>query len=446
MDPAPSSWRQRLTALLTDRAERGTLIRGAAGGFGVKVGAAGLAFVSQLVLTNALGKEQYGDYVYALTWMITVALIGALGFPQASVRFTAAYHGSQAWAALRGFQRLSRRVVQGLSVVIALLFAGVTWFLTPDAPSLRGAFVAAAAVLPVLTALQLRSAELQGYKRAVAALVPPELVRPGMLTIGIVAAAWRATRPLTAVDAMLLNLGATGAGLVAAVVLVRRLGPAEARQGMAAQETKLWVTTARDMMLLASFNLILFQADTLMVGALIGTDAAGVYNVASKLASLLVLVLVAVNTILAPIIADLHERNEREELQRLVTLGARLVFVVSVGVALGLWVLDTWLLGLFGDGDAFVVGAPALRVLVGAQLVNALAGPAMQLLNMTGHQNISARILGTSAVANLVLNAALIPWLGFVGAAWATALTMVLWNLWAVAAVWRTLRVRSVAL
>jgi len=86
------------------------------------------------------------------------------------------------------------------------------------------------------------------------------------------------------------------------------------------------------------------------------------------------------------------------------------------------------LLSLFGAD--FVAGYPALIILTAGMIVNAAAGPVGLLLNMTGHQRLCAKIFGTSALINVVLNALLIPQLGIVGAALATAATMILWNLW----------------
>ena len=50
------------------------------------------------------------------------------------------------------------------------------------------------------------------------------------------------------------------------------------------------------------------------------------------------------------------------------------------------------------------------------------------LLNMTGHERDTALVVGMSAVANIALNLLLIPRLGLEGAAIATALGTLAWN------------------
>ena len=75
-----------------------------------------------------------------------------------------------------------------------------------------------------------------------------------------------------------------------------------------------------------------------------------------------------------------------------------------------------------------------LRVVVGlvlmaGLLLNSFVGSVGYLMTMTGNQRQAAVIVGSGAVLNIVLNAMLIPRYGMTGAATATALSMVYWNL-----------------
>ena len=90
-------------------------------------------------------------------------------------------------------------------------------------------------------------------------------------------------------------------------------------------------------------------------------------------------------------------------------------------------------------GPAFESGAVCVLCLAFGQLVNALCGPVMYLLNMTGHERVAQRILWVAALLNLALNVWAIPRFGILGAAASTAATMVLWNVAAAVAVHRRL-------
>jgi O-antigen/teichoic acid export membrane protein len=67
-------------------------------------------------------------------------------------------------------------------------------------------------------------------------------------------------------------------------------------------------------------------------------------------------------------------------------------------------------------------------------------------MTMTGNQDTAAWILALHAVLNLALNVILIPRFGIEGAAVATALTRVSWNVVMALVAWRRLRLRATIL
>ena len=85
-------------------------------------------------------------------------------------------------------------------------------------------------------------------------------------------------------------------------------------------------------------------------------------------------------------------------------------------------------LRLFGPG--FEQGYATLLILTLGQLVNAFAGPVLSLLNMTGHQVVTARVLSTSAIFGVVFGLVFTRIWGSVGTAVAFSGAMVLWNAW----------------
>lgn len=426
---------------LLQQFKKSSLVHGALGNFGVRVVGAGLGFLAQIVLARHLQASGYGVYIYVLTWINVVAVVGAIGFTTASVRFISEYKEQESWKLLRGFLSYSRALVFKISgslaailIIVVVCIKGLGYTTHFDT------FVAAALMLPVLTQVQIRAAELRGLKWVVWSQLPEKIIRPTALVLGVLLLTYGFDISVGAPGAMIIHLVGTLLGLVLVVAIGKKAMPLQLFAGSTAEHKKQeWFSTSRDMMLIAGFNLILFQADTIMVGAIAGTTDAGLYAIASKLASIMVFVLLAVNSILGPVAAGLHAKKERARLQRVVTFGTWGIFIPSTCLGAGLFLLDTQSLSIFGE--EFTQSSGALKFLIVGQLVNAMAGPANLLLNMTGHQRVSAKILGGSALINIILNATLIPLFGFVGAATATAITMVIWNTLAVWIVWQNLRI-----
>jgi O-antigen/teichoic acid export membrane protein len=195
------------------------------------------------------------------------------------------------------------------------------------------------------------------------------------------------------------------------------------------------------MFLTGTLFMVMTWTDTLMLGYFLEPETVGSYRVAFKIGTLITFAQFAVNAALGPRIAALWAKGERAELQAEIYRVARLNALVSVPAFGGIMLLAPWLLSFFSPELAPYAGV--LRVLALGQVVNALCGPVMYLLNMTGNEQSAQKTMAVAALANAAANLALIPLMGVAGAAWATSATMVLWNVWALVAVYRKTGIRT---
>jgi O-antigen/teichoic acid export membrane protein len=436
------------------------LVRGSSSGLVSRIAAAGVGFASVGVLTNYLGIEHYGDYAYALAWLTMLATIGRLGFNKSAIRYLASYRATADWPRVRGFMLYCRRTTYWISTVTALLGCAILWLAWDPIAAYYGnerfltAMMLALISLPLLSYLQVSEGVLDGFKKVAQSQIPLRIARPGLIALlTVVVYSWtrlgQTVSPsgamvMTVESSMIINLAATLLALLLASALVRRTLPSEVRTAKPVFESRDWFITSRDMMWTSGFNLVIFEADQILLGILSTTEDVGVFSVASRVAQLLIVALTATNAILYPMTADLFARNKMNELQRIVTLGATAVFFIAFVLAVVLFIGSDYLELLFSDG--FGAATPLLRVLIIGQLVNAFTGPALLLLNMTGHHRDSARILGFTAVINVVMNAGLIKLYGAMGAAIATSLSIILWNTIAAFVVWHRLKIVSLAL
>lgn len=397
------------------------LARGALGSFAIRVGVAGVAFGLQLFLTRLLGADAFGTYVYALSWITFISQAGVLGFDTASLRFVAAHQAREEWDELRGFLRRSVQVAVLLSLALAALMAFVVWALRARlAPELLAPLAVASLLLPLVALLQVAVSQLQALRRVVTGQGVQGVLRPLLIAAvlgGMVLAG--GARP-TALTAILANAGATAVACGLGWLSLRRALPAAVHTARAVYRTRAWIATAVPLFLITAAQMLLSQTDVLMLGAMRNTTDAGVYAVASQLATLITFAIMAANTIVAPMIAALHAQGRRAELQRVLTLSARGVLAYAIPVVLVLLVAGRWILGLYGP--AFVAGYLPLLVLAIGQVAIAVCGSVGFLLTMTGHEGVATRAIGLSALVNVVLNLALIPSLGLVGAAIATSI------------------------
>jgi O-antigen/teichoic acid export membrane protein len=124
-----------------------------------------------------------------------------------------------------------------------------------------------------------------------------------------------------------------------------------------------------------------------------------------------------------------------EELNYLYKEVSRWIFTSGLIVFSVLSLLSRDILAVFGE--AFVAGWMVLVIIAASQLFSSSIGATNRVLSMTGHQNVVMLATVGAAATALVGSATLIPFYGILGAAWATAASVVLSNAIALAAIHR---------
>jgi O-antigen/teichoic acid export membrane protein len=164
---------------------------------------------------------------------------------------------------------------------------------------------------------------------------------------------------------------------------------------------------------------------------------AGIYSLVFNIAFVVALPRTALNTLFAPAVSSLFARKDQTTLQALVASAASRTLIAVAGIALVLAVLADPLLQWFGPGVED--GATALRILLLGQTIAAGAGSQLCVMTMTGYERNAAASLVVSAIANAIASAVFIRLFGLTGAAIATSLSLVIWNLAMAHFLWRRL-------
>lgn len=413
---------------------------------GLRLAAVIFGFLAQLFLARTLAPHEFGLVMYVLAWVNLALVPSVLGFDTAAVRFFADFRRAKDIASMSRFLAFSRRTVTALSVSVCLVFTTVG-LVNNSSTSNRGlTFVAGAVALPLMAHLKIAEGGLRGFGSVKQAQIGSTIVAPaGWIVIAAVAfyvdadAYGPATVLLARVAAHVIALAC------AAVFLRQTISRWRARLlgrdlDLGVSQERLWMSTAAGLTVVSGMTLILGQIDVVIVGAVLGDAEAGAYAVATRVSGLLGVLLVAVNFVIAPSIVEHTSRNasllQVDGFQRLVRRATTISFYGALLGGIAILVCGREILTLFGESYSDGV-MTVLLPLLAAQLVNAVCGPVGLVLNMTGHQGVSGRILGAAVVANLVLDLLLVPRIGLVGAAVATIASTAIWNFGMLVVVWR---------
>ncbi|WP_414527326.1 flippase [Nodularia chucula] len=396
--------------------------------FVIQVLGVGLGYLLQVFLARVMGSEEYGLYTYILAWATICAVISNLGIPVAVLRFIPEYTTKGDWGrfqgVIRGSSRLTFASSVGMSILLTLIVLSVNYYRQVEnlIPILFGIWT-----VPLLALENLQGNFFRGSRLMVAAYGPSKVLRPVLFIIG------------TWVILQLVETGQISSQLVFIITIITYVllifsQQLLIHQGLLSQgekttpiyELRSWLRVSLPLLLIVGFVIILYQTDILMIGVILGPAQVALYNAATKTSYLASFVYMAVEAIAAPTIASLYTAGDRIELQKMMTTMAHLVFWPSMIITLFLCLFSDYILGMFGA--EFIAAKWPLVILALGQLINSATGPVGYMLDLTGHQDQSARVRCFTAITNIVLNSILIPQFGIIGAAIATSTAVILDN------------------
>lgn len=408
---------------------------------GLKGGIVVAGFGMQVILARTLGPEGLGVYATFLSLATVLSITGGFGMPMAAVRFMPVYAANGQEARLRGFVRAARRLTLATALLVAAGFVLVVF----TVPSLRGqasVAIAASAIIPAFCLGTLAAGMLQALGQPLRSDLLLNLARTGMIALFVLAAWWSGHADAAA--ALWLTALAALLAWAAADRAARRAMPVAADGPAEEDERPVWISAGMTFVLAMAAVSLIERLDTIMLGTLVGAEAAGIYSVASRLALTVALANTSVLALLAPALARQAAARDREGLQRTATTAVALALLLSLAVAAVLGGASPWLLPAFGRD--FEAAAAPLAILLAGQVAVAACGSAGGLLALAGHN----RALIVTALAAVILDMALclllVPVFGPVGAAWATVATLLAQALALAVQVWRSMGVDTTLL
>ncbi|MBI1335997.1 MAG: oligosaccharide flippase family protein [Phycisphaera sp.] len=371
------------------------------------------------------GPEPLGRYAVALAWMQVLAVLASLGMNIGCLRFVPEYIERKDWPHLRGligFSRITTLIVGTLIAMLATLgvwIVGREW--SHEWPVVLGFWA-----VPLMALADMHSQHLRGYHRILRAFVPFFMLQP-ILILAISAGIYLVTGQLHPADAVI----ATAIALLIVIAIgffdVHRVSSTQLREVRPAFDYTKWIKVSLPLLVVTGFNLVIIQTGVVFVDLLSDARQTGLYHATDRTAMVLNLLPRAVLAICAPMVSKAHTREDHDQLQRLATHAANLLFWPTLAFGIVFILIGKPVLGVFGP--QFVAGYPVfVALLIGHLVARFAGGSAGMVLGMTGHENTSALAVCCAAVVYLALNFILIPRYGAIGAAVSTGVSMSISN------------------
>lgn len=169
-------------------------------------------------------------------------------------------------------------------------------------------------------------------------------------------------------------------------------------------------------------HIVFSNVDTLLVGYFLTTSDVGVYDVAYLLSNFIVVILSSFLFLFMPIFSRLHSTGEQEQMNDIYSLITKWVVIISIPLLLIFIIFPSIVISVT-FGQDYTGGSIALSILALGFFTNTATGPNGNALMAVGKTRFITLTTTAVAVLNFCLNIFLIPRIGVLGAAIATALS-----------------------
>lgn len=227
-------------------------------------------------------------------------------------------------------------------------------------------------------------------------------------------------------NVLLLQIVSAALAFGAGAYFFLKFKPAQLAGAAPNYRTAQWLKSSIPFGLTTALTTINGQTDILALGVFASDADVGTYRVAVQLATLIIFGLQVVNGIQSPHVAHMFASGDMPRLRKLIARSSLAVVLFALPVMLILVFFGKSIITI-AFGKEFEGAYLPLVILSVGQLVNAAMGSVGLLLNMTGHENDTMRSV-CGAVINVILCFTRFLILGMIGAALATATTLIVWT------------------
>jgi O-antigen/teichoic acid export membrane protein len=420
------------------------LLRGGGWAFGGKMLIAFTGLASSALLARLLTPEGLGTYFLAYSIVNVGTSLAALGLTGTVVRLVAQGMGLN----LYGRVRRAISVVIGVGTLGAL-GVGLAYLLFGDdlakilfkAPALAAMTGLVAGWIMVGTLHGLLGETFRGFHDVRLSTIlggQTTGAATGLATVALLTASlfllWLVNGHTTVATVVLLAIcsGAANA-LVAGWLLHRKvteLPPPTPDEGGEPDPKKVLrevLSISLPLLIVTLVMMVRTSGGTWVLGASVPQSELALYGAANRLVSMVTMPMVIVTAVAPPLIAEMYFQGRREDLEQALRTMATITGIPALLASMACIFLAAPILGLV-YGDYYIQAALVLALLSIGPLVSVLSGCCGIALSYTGHQKTQMMITIATSAATLVAMIATVKPYGIVGVAIALTAGQVLQN------------------
>ncbi|MBE9490622.1 MAG: oligosaccharide flippase family protein [Bacteroidetes bacterium] len=414
----------------------------AIGSLVIKFLSALFALFNGILLANLLTVKDFGIYVLAFTTITVISIPVSLGLPNLITRYISKYEITNDVSSIKGLLIRSNQLVvitSLLAIIVAFISYAVWWKSYPM--NVVSTFWYSFLLLPLLVFGSLRASALRGLKFIILGQLPDTFLRNLFLTFFLLLAILFDFKIEPQIAMILHAFAAAIAFLIGYFILKNKLLN-RLKGETPTYKNKLWLKEAVPFSITSGVQVIKSKLLIYVLAIFGSIEAVAIYDIAMRGASLVAFTLDALNSAISPYISSAFELNQKVSLQRIITKSTRLIFILSLPIALFFIVGGETIISLL-FGDKYTIAYIPLAILCVGQLVNSFTGSVGIVLNMTGNQKYLSKNQVQMMLISAILSIPFVIYYDVIGAALVYSFVLILQNIILVVYVKNTLNINT---
>jgi O-antigen/teichoic acid export membrane protein len=388
-----------------------------------------LAFVSRVIIVRYTTQTEYGIFSLALVLMSIFVMISTLGLHSGVTRQIAYFRGKKDSKKVKGFVKASIQIA-----LVASIFSSILLFFLSDiisvkafhSPELSTPLKIFAIAIPFSVLIAIFTSIFRGFDRVAPNVYFQNILRNVLLLplLGIVILFGLSF--LGIIYAYLASIALTC--IAFAVYAAKKLPSSVKGENVNAHSLrKELLLFSLPLLATSILGMIIHWSDTLMLGYFKTPDVVGLYSAALPLVNLIPVVLTSMLFLYVPIASQLYSQNLIGDMRRNYAILTKWIFALTLPLFLIIFLFPEAVLNIL-FGSRYIQAGTALQILAFGMFIHTFLGPNGATLMIAGKTRFLMWTSLIGAIMNIALNIFLIPLLGIIGAAIASASSLAVIN------------------
>lgn len=384
------------------------------------------AFLMNLAIGRLLGAEVMGIYYIAMSVVTIAAGISRLGLDHVMLRLLPFAWKNREKAQVSAILFTALALILASSALISTILHVILGRI-PFSPEVHAGLETALPYLLAaifLTAFVITfSSAIRAFGHAAQSILYQSVLVPAVVLAGVVVL-WQSN---IKTFAGLISVHVLALAVSAVLVVFTMLRYKIIEWKVTKPTPSILLGPGIPLMWVSIINISMEWIDFLILGVWSDPASVGIYALCVRISLIISLILMAINTVIAPQFSLLYIKRELTQLSSLATKWTLIGTLATFPLLLVIQIFPGPVLQLFGRD--FTEGVTILRILSIGQFINVATGSVGYLLMMTEHERLMRNIMVITLVLNVTANLLIAPHWGTTGVAVVSLLSISLMNI-----------------